>query len=400
MLQMATSSVIARRYFDALGRHDVQGALACWQAGALHRLAGRSERAAPDQLRELLDLLFAAFPDFALEVLDVTTHRQRCAVRWRARGTFVGPGRLQGFAPNNGAMSIEGCDVLQVESDLIVAGDVYADPDAMLRQLGLMPDLGSSAQGRRTALINAGTGFGRLWHGARAEAIAAGVWVLRGWRPRLMNVYLIEDGDGVTVFDAGVATMAGAIRGAAVRLGGIRRVVLSHADCDHRGAATALGAPLYCHPLERSAAESPSPFRDYWNLELLSSWGAPLYPVLMRSWDGGALELAGTLDEGDEIAGFRVVHLPGHAPGLIGLFREEDRLALVSDCVHTINARTGLRAWAHVPHPALNQDTERARESIRKLAALRPAVAWPGHALPVAGDDVDLQMQRAASAAL
>ena len=32
------------------------------------------------------------------------------------------------------------------------------------------------------------------------------------------------------------------------------------------------------------------------------------------------------------------------------------------------------------PLDAFNQDTEQARESIRKLAALDPAVCWPGHA--------------------
>jgi hypothetical protein len=39
-----------------------------------------------------------------------------------------------------------------------------------------------------------------------------------------------------------------------------------------------------------------------------------------------------------------------------------------------------------VPHPAYNQDTEQARASLLKLAALEPATAWPGHADPVTGD--------------
>ncbi len=95
------------------------------------------------------------------------------------------------------------------------------------------------------------------------------------------------------------------------------------------------------------------------------------------------------MSEGDEVAGFRVVELPGHAPGLIGLFRESDRLALVSDCFYTVDLQTGIRATAGVPHPAFNQDTERARDSIRKLAALGPAAAWPGHAKPVVGDDIE-----------
>ena len=60
----------------------------------------------------------------------------------------------------------------------------------------------------------------------------------------------------------------------------------------------------------------------------------------MAFWDGGPVEIAGTVDEGDDVSGFRVVHLPGHAPGLIALFRESDRLALTSDCFYVIDPET------------------------------------------------------------
>jgi glyoxylase-like metal-dependent hydrolase (beta-lactamase superfamily II) len=107
---------------------------------------------------------------------------------------------------------------------------------------------------------------------------------------------------------------------------------------------------------------------------------------MFYAWDGGAVEVSETVDEGDEVAGFRVVHLPGHAPGLIGLFRDSDRLALVSDCFYTLDPQTGLKGKPRVPHPAFNLDTEQARESMRKLAGLEPSVAWAGHADPVTGD--------------
>ena len=51
-------------------------------------------------------------------------------------------------------------------------------------------------------------GARRLAAGADAEAIAAGVWVLRGGYGRSMNVYLLADEGGVTVFDAGIAAMS------------------------------------------------------------------------------------------------------------------------------------------------------------------------------------------------
>ena len=118
-------------------------------------------------------------------------------------------------------------------------------------------------------------------------------------------------------------------------------------------------------------------------------------PRMLKMWDGGPVKIAGTVAEGDEVAGFKVVHLPGHAPGLIGLWRESDRLALVSDCFYTLDPETGRKGHARVPLAAFNQDTEQARASIRKLAALEPAAAWPGHADPVTGD-VKAQLEHAA----
>jgi len=117
---------------------------------------------------------------------------------------------------------------------------------------------------------------------------------------------------------------------------------------------------------------------------------------MLDVWDGGPVTIAGTVEEGDEVAGFRVVHLPGHAPGLIGLWRERDRLALVSDCFYTLDPQTGLHGPPRVPHRAFNQDTEQARASIRKVAALAPAAAWAGHADPLTGD-VRAQLELAAS---
>lgn len=380
---MASSSVIARRYFEALSERDLEAAVACWAEPTNDEISIRYEE------------LFEAFPDLRIELRDTTTQRERCVVRWHATGTFLGPGRLQGFAPNGGHLDIDGCDVLEVQEDRIIAGGFYMDGAEVVQQLGLIP-----APAGLALAVNARTWFHDAIYGAEPQAIAAGVWLVRGGVPRTMNAYLIEDEGGVTVFDTGTWQMRHALRAAGVRFGGIRRVILGHADSDHRGGAAGLDAPIYCHPLERSAAQSPSPFRDYWNLDLLHTWSRPVLSRLLGVWDGGALEVAGTVQEGDEVAGFRVLHLPGHAPGLIGLYREEDGLALVSDLFYTLNPETGIGNAAHVPHPAFNLDTNQARDSIRRLAALQPKVAWPGHAKPVSGDDVELQLQRAASAAV
>jgi glyoxylase-like metal-dependent hydrolase (beta-lactamase superfamily II) len=110
----------------------------------------------------------------------------------------------------------------------------------------------------------------------------------------------------------------------------------------------------------------------------------PLF--LSKLWDGGPVRVDRTVREGDSVAGFEVVHFPGHAPGLIGLWRARDRLMLASDAFYTIDPLNGADGAPRIPHPGLNQDRQQARDSLRKLAAMEPAAAWAGHGQPVTGD--------------
>jgi glyoxylase-like metal-dependent hydrolase (beta-lactamase superfamily II) len=124
-----------------------------------------------------------------------------------------------------------------------------------------------------------------------------------------------------------------------------------------------------------------------------------IYPTLLKHWDGGAVRIDGIVSEGDEIAGFRVIDFPGHAPGQIGLWRESDRLAIVSDTVYFVDStkfKELPEGEASVPHPVWNWDTGAAKESIRKLAALEPAKVYAGHALQIEGPGVKDALSRAA----
>jgi hydroxyacylglutathione hydrolase len=197
------------------------------------------------------------------------------------------------------------------------------------------------------------------------------------------------------MFDAGIKAMTNAIATAAAGLGGLTRIVLGHAHEDHRGSAPYLGVDVLCHEDDRADAEGDGG-RHYMDMTKLNPVHRRTFPTLLAHWDGGPVQIAGTVAEGDAVAGFQVVHFPGHAPGLIGLWRESDRLALVSDTFYTLDPLTGRKGHARVPHPAFNQDTEQARASIRKLAALNPAAAWAGHADPLTGD-VAAQLDQAAS---
>ncbi len=275
---------------------------------------------------------------------------------------------------------------------LIVENNAYADGMTLARQLGLVPPDGSKADAAMKRAFNAKTKL----VSSEAEPIADGVWVVRGGFPgKTMNVYLVRDGDGVMLFDAGVKSMTNAVAAAGAKLGGITRVVLGHSHADHRGVAPALGVPVLCHVDEKADAESDGG-DHYFHIEKLNPLGRLLLPRMLAMWDGGPVTISETLQEGDEIAGFKVIHLPGHAPGLIGLWRESDRLALVSDCFYTLDPQTGLKGKPRVPHSAFNENTEQARQSILKLAAMEPASAWPGHVDGLTGD-VRRQLETAAA---
>lgn len=221
----------------------------------------------------------------------------------------------------------------------------------------------------------------------RVREVDEGVWRVAGGLPMpTMNVYLLEDdGGGVTMFDAGVSSMAKSLRKACAERGGLNRIVLGHAHVDHRGAAPALDAPMYCHPAEVADAESDGGFH-YQDTSLLAPHGRVVMPRLMKMWDGGPVKISGTVSEGDEVAGFRVVDAPGHAPGQIVLYRERDGLALTTDVFYTIDAQSGLPTSPRLAHPAFHYDEEAARSAMRKVAELDPSSAWPGHARPVTED--------------
>jgi hydroxyacylglutathione hydrolase len=391
------AEAVARRYFAAIDAGELEQAVSLWADGGRENVRGQVDALAPEGVRAFIGDLIGAVPDLSMQVLSTTSEGERSGVQWRMTGTFAGPGSFGGVAPTGMPIALEGFDLLTVRDGLIQSNDAFTDSMTFARQIGMLPPQGSSAEARMTQAFNAKTRLTSRLGAGEAELVAEGVWVVQG-QPGRCNVYLLEDDGGVTLFDAGARTMTRAVASAGAKLGGIRRVVLGHGHTDHRGTAPALGVPVLCHPDEVLDAEGSGGFR-YWP-QGLAGLPTPLrqaHRLLHRfAWDGGPVTISGTLDEGDQVAGFRVVHLPGHAPGMIALWRESDRLALSSDCFYTLNM-LGRDCAPRLPEQIYNFDTDQARASIRKLAALEPAAAWPGHAKPVTGD-VRSQLERAADA--
>jgi steroid delta-isomerase-like uncharacterized protein len=148
------AATVAREYFEAVAAQDLEAMVAPWQPGSPDVIHGVVEMRVPDDLRTWFGNLFAAFPDFRFEILEIVAAGEKAAVRWHATGTFSGSGRFEGLDPNGAGVDLEGCDVLTVRDGKIVRNDAYMNGAEMARQLGALPPAGSAPEKAMTAALN------------------------------------------------------------------------------------------------------------------------------------------------------------------------------------------------------------------------------------------------------
>ena len=165
--QTSDAATVARAYFEAVAKQDVDAMAACWEPGAPDVIHGLVELTVPEDLRAWFGGLFAAFPDFTFEILDVTATGDKAAVHWHATGTFDGTAPFEGMLPNGSKVDIQGCDVLTVRDGRIVRNDAYMNGAEMARQLGALPPVGSPAERALTGALNVKTRLGRRIAGRR-----------------------------------------------------------------------------------------------------------------------------------------------------------------------------------------------------------------------------------------
>lgn len=157
----ADPATVARAYFDAVAKRDVEAMAACWEPGTLDVLHGVAELRVPEDLRTWFGALFAAFPDWRFEVLDVLAAGEKAAVHWRATGTFTGSGSFEGLLPNGRRVEVQGCDVLTVRGGRVVRNDAYMNGAEIARQLGALPPAGSPPERALTGALNLKTRLAR-----------------------------------------------------------------------------------------------------------------------------------------------------------------------------------------------------------------------------------------------
>lgn len=200
--------------------------------------------------------------------------------------------------------------------------------------------------------------------------IAKDVWQLHGFPANAFNVYLVGD----VLIDAGTrwarSRIVRQLQGRKLSL-----LALTHVHPDHQGAASVVcdrfRVPLACHEADVAFMEGRALMVPHNRLLRLGD----------IFWAGPPVRVGRVLHDGDEVAGFRVVHTPGHTPGHVVFFRESDRLAIAGDLLANANfikgEGLGLPPWFFSDDPRQNL------RSVFVLHRLRPSVVCFGHGPPL-----------------
>jgi glyoxylase-like metal-dependent hydrolase (beta-lactamase superfamily II) len=232
-------------------------------------------------------------------------------------------------------------------------------------------------------------------HNPHYFKVAPGVW---GMKILFVNIYMIaSDGHWILV-DAGLAGSAGRILRMADQLfNGVppSAIVLTHGHFDHRGALPTLlktwDVPVYAHHMElpyltgKSAYPPPDPTVGGGLMSLLSF----LYPK--RPIDLGSRVHGLPADASIPfLPEWKTVHVPGHAPGQVALFRSADKTVIAGDAFVTTKQESAVAALSALPVLSgppkyFTYDWDAAEVSVNCLKDLMPKKAATGHGVPMYG---------------
>jgi glyoxylase-like metal-dependent hydrolase (beta-lactamase superfamily II) len=188
------------------------------------------------------------------------------------------------------------------------------------------------------------------------------------------QAYLHASTEGTSIIDPGYTGSAQAVLRflEEQRVGRVDWVLLTHHHIDHAGAAFALcqatGARLAVHRDDAPYLQSGRPRNR------MTLWGmAERLPARLASYViSTAAGESRLLEDGETIAGLRVVHGRGHTPGSICLYSASESALFLGD---VLNNERGIRT----PPWTVNHSHRRARLAPRRLEGLRFEQAYFGH---------------------
>lgn len=206
----------------------------------------------------------------------------------------------------------------------------------------------------------------------------------------IVNSYILIDESGaVVIVDTGTPGKETVVLNAVRSLGrshqDVVAIILTHAHWDHVGSATALrthtGAPLIAHVADAALLEAGKTIRPY------TAAPSPIFRIAVAGLASSStatiapFSVDQTVQEGDELpyfGGLRVIHLPGHSAGQIGVLSDRHGGILVAGDVAT--HLFGL-SWA-----VLYEDLALGVASAQRIGTLPVQVVCLGHGRPLLKD--------------
>ncbi|MBH0175680.1 MBL fold metallo-hydrolase [Fictibacillus sp. 23RED33] len=176
-------------------------------------------------------------------------------------------------------------------------------------------------------------------------------------------------------------------------------IILTHGHFDHVGAISTLlekwHIPVYAHTLEMPYLNGSE---DYDKPD--PSVGGGLVSKLSPSFPNHGIDIKNSLHalptDGTipGLQGWRWIHTPGHTKGHISLFRDSDKTLLAGDAFVTVKQESLFdvliqKQEISSPPKYFTTDWKVAKDSVIKLASLKPSVAATGHGNPMSGDNLE-----------
>ena len=204
--------------------------------------------------------------------------------------------------------------------------------------------------------------------------VADGVTLISGFPPHAINCYIVGDVlvDAMTRLDA--RRILKACRGRAVSAH-----LATHAHPDHVGASHAvcetLDIPFWCHPDDRAACEDTSEIECRQPKAFINT-------VFAKIMLGPGHPIDREVVEGDEVAGFTVLHVPGHSAGHVALFRESDGVLVLGDVLNNQHPILGFPRGLRLPLDTFTPDPATNRLSAKRVGELGARTILFGHGPP------------------
>ena len=211
---------------------------------------------------------------------------------------------------------------------------------------------------------------------------------------RLINYYLVEDGDALTLIDAGIPGYRRDLDSTLAALGrspgDIQAIVLTHAHADHIGIAEKLraeaGVPVYVHRADEELAHTrKEPKRERSFLPYLRH-GAALGLIAHMAHNGFPPKIAEVTTFGDrdilDVPGRPVaIPTPGHTEGHVSIHLPDRGVLFAGDALNSRNPMTG-RMGPQIMPGCVNLSSAQALESLSNIESLDAGMLLFGHGEP------------------